>query len=119
MTRFSKSTPNFLGTWSKPIIMVIIMLTMLTACGWKGSGEVIGKDYDRPYTTTTRDCTTRTTGTGTSKRTTRTCRDKPVYHRASWSLLVRDEKDGSEHWVNVSMPEYMTHPVGSKFKNGD
>lgn len=102
----------------KPLALVAVVL-LLAGCGWRGSGEVIGKDYDRPYTSTTRDCTTHTTGTGTRKRTYQTCRNRPVYHPATYSLLVKDERDGSEHWVNVSMPEYFTHPVGSKYKNGN
>jgi hypothetical protein len=100
-------------------LVLIVVAVTLSGCGWKGSGTVVERDYDRPYMSTTRDCTTRTMGTGTRKRTTQTCRNRPVYHPASWSLLVRDEKDRSEHWVNVSQLEYMTHPVGSKFKNGN
>lgn len=96
------------------VTMLIIMMT-LTACGWRGSGTVVAKDYNRSYTSTTQHCQTRTQGTTRTK----SCRNEPVYHPATFSLLVRDDKDRAEHWVPVSQLEYLAHPVGSRFKNGE
>jgi hypothetical protein len=94
-------------------LVLIVVAALLSGCGWKGSGTVVERDYDRPYTTTTERCSTRTTGT----TRTRTCQNDPVYHPANFSLLVRDGK-GENHWVSVSERDYNTHPVGSKFQNG-
>jgi hypothetical protein len=91
----------------------ILLLALLTACSWHGKGKVVARDYDRAWTSTTEHCSTRTQGT----IKTRKCEKEPVYHPASWSLLIRDEKDGSQHWVPVSEFTYNRHPVGTDFTN--
>jgi hypothetical protein len=93
-------------------LALLAVALLLAGCSWKGTGTVVERDYDDPDTTYTERCTTRTSGTTKTK----TCKKEPVRHAAEWSLLVRDDKDGKEHWVQVSERDYHAHPEGSQYK---
>lgn len=105
-------------------VLALVAVLALAGCGWSGTGTVIDRDYDDPdtRTTTTTKCDTRTVRSSDGKTTTTrktNCRPRTstVREPASWSLLVKDDKDGGEHWVSVNQHQYSTHPEGTKYTN--
>lgn len=79
---------------------------ILTACGWHGSGTVVKKDYDKPYTSYSSCSSTR-----------KNCHSTSTYHSAEWKLQIRDGK-GKKHWVEVPEREYSEIKIGDAFSNG-
>lgn len=80
---------------------------ILTACaGWHGSGTVVKKDYDKPYTSYS-SCSS----------SSKNCHSTSTYHSAEWKLRVRDA-EGDEHWVEVPEREYSETKIGDTFSNG-
>jgi hypothetical protein len=93
-------------------LALLAVALLLSGCSWKGTGTVVDREYDDPDTKLKEKCTTQTTGT----IKTRKCKTVREYESAEWSLLIRDEKDGKEHWLDVSEREYNAHPEGSTYR---
>jgi hypothetical protein len=96
----------------KRALALLAVALLLSGCGWKGTGTVIQRDYEPPEIEYKEKCSTQTTGT----TKTRKCKKVREHDPAEWSILVKDDKDGQEHWFDVSEQEYNAHPEGSKYR---
>lgn len=82
----------------RAILVALLMLVVVTACGHPNEGKIYGKDYKAPYTTSSIYCAAYNT-----KGVCTLWLPNTQNHPECWRLLIRNDEDT---WTVCTYKEY-------------